>query len=51
MRKYFAEFIGTFLLTFLACGVASFTGINTVLREIYTEDFIYTVDGKYFFHL
>ena len=25
MRKYFAEFIGTFLLTFLACGVASFT--------------------------
>ena len=23
MRKYFAEFIGTFLLTFLACGVAS----------------------------
>lgn len=25
------------------------TGINTVLREIYTEDFIYTVDGKYYF--
>ncbi len=26
MRKYIAEFIGTFLLTFIACGVASFTG-------------------------
>lgn len=25
MRKYFAEFIGTFVLTFIACGVASFT--------------------------
>jgi len=26
MRKYIAEFIGTFVLTFMACGVASFTG-------------------------
>lgn len=26
MRKYFAEFIGTFVLTFTACGAASFTG-------------------------
>ena len=26
MRKYIAEFIGTFLLTFIACGAASFTG-------------------------
>ncbi len=26
MRKYIAEFIGTLLLTFIACGVASFTG-------------------------
>lgn len=25
MRKYFAEFIGTFVLTFMACGAASFT--------------------------
>lgn len=25
MRKYFAEFIGTFVLTFMSCGVASFT--------------------------
>lgn len=25
MRKYFAEFIGTFVLTFVACGAASFT--------------------------
>lgn len=26
MRKYFAEFIGTFVLTFMACSAASFTG-------------------------
>lgn len=26
MRKYVAEFIGTFVLTFIACGAASFTG-------------------------
>jgi aquaporin Z len=26
MRKYFAELIGTFVLTFVACGAASFTG-------------------------
>ena len=26
MRKYLAEFIGTFVLTFTACGAASFTG-------------------------
>lgn len=26
MKKYFAEFIGTFVLTFTACGAASFTG-------------------------
>jgi aquaporin Z len=26
MRKYVAEFIGTFVLTFTACGAASFTG-------------------------
>ncbi len=25
MKKYFAEFIGTFVLTFMACGAASFT--------------------------
>ncbi|MBQ4283967.1 MAG: aquaporin [Lachnospira sp.] len=25
MKKYFAEFIGTFVLTFIACGAASFT--------------------------
>lgn len=26
MRKYLAEFMGTFVLTFMACGAASFTG-------------------------
>ena len=26
MRKYLAEFLGTFILTFTACGAASFTG-------------------------
>lgn len=26
MKKYLAEFIGTFVLTFVACGAASFTG-------------------------
>ncbi len=26
MKKYVAEFIGTFVLTFIACGMASFTG-------------------------
>lgn len=26
MRKYLAEFVGTFVLTFMACGAASFTG-------------------------
>ena len=25
MKKYLAEFIGTFVLTFMACGAASFT--------------------------
>ncbi len=26
MKKYFAEFLGTFILVFIACGAASFTG-------------------------
>ena len=26
MRKYLAEFLGTFILTFTACGATSFTG-------------------------
>ena len=29
MKKYFAEFIGTFVLTFLGCGTAMFLGCNT----------------------
>ena len=28
MKKYFAELIGTFVLTFVGCGVAAMTGCN-----------------------
>ena len=26
MKKYLAEFLGTFILTFMVCGAVSFTG-------------------------
>ena len=36
MKKYFAECVGTFVLTFLGCGTAMFLGCGTVVAMAYT---------------
>ena len=35
MRKFFAEFIGTFVLVFIACGVAAVTGCSAEANAAY----------------
>lgn len=35
INKYFAEFIGTFVLVFIACGVATVTGCNGEANSSY----------------
>ena len=35
MKKYLAEFIGTFVLVFVACGVAAVTGCSAEANAAY----------------
>ena len=34
MKKYFSEFVGTFVLVLVACGVAVVTGANVVATSL-----------------